>query len=671
IEDGKINFRPESGGAKTDIPAELLATLTEGSKHNVEFARLKVASGDNAGKYYMYLNIDGETLAEGYVAANVVDANGDYTSAPSSSACSLAYMITFNFYGSNGNVISAIYDTPDQIGYHDLLIGGNPLPSRKSALNGKNIFTYERTSDSYSAVFKYRWIAGDPAKFSLSFDTDNTEGTGAESFPFCAVAKYPNQSGYGATAGANGAWEIDPSKNGALMVDMSSPLTVGGSYDIEFGRLKAIGSSASLKYYVYLKVNDTLIKSYFYTVNADGTYKSTCLSNNIVFTVYDSTGNRITADGADNILEHEGTRGDFDNNGNISFVDFATLRDVVLGIVNINDLPAGIADFDNNTDVDIFDYVSLKNYFIQPEGYTKSGSLAIGTQEHLLEDPTKTAAYIADATATLGATAYRLSMPIHNLYSATKTNGVEENVTNMNKLKEQVAELKAKGINTILYVTDSFILPYNYYNSSYCHHKTVPNPDTDTDNYIAWLTVNSLAFGALAEAVPEIKFFEPFNEINLKSIRLEKYGVNWTASESAQTNYKYTVSEKAGIMADLCWYISREVKAVDRKNQVTTPSICVGSHIGSNLEGTFLSTLYNAIESGDYPIDSAVGDKRIDNYFTIVNIHAYPEYSTGTTQQTTKVNNLASDINSTYNTMLSHGDGASRVWITETGVSSY
>ena len=208
-------------------------------------------------------------------------------------------------------------------------------------------------------------------------------------------------------------------------------------------------------------------------------------------------------------------------------------------------------------------------------------NLALGTQEHLLEDATKTAAYIADASAVLGATSYRLSMPIHRLYSASSTNGVIVNSANMAKLKEQVAALKAQGIDEILYVTDSFILPYGYADPDKNHNITVPDPQTDAQNYLAWLNVNSAAFGALAAAVPEIKYFEPFNEINLTGTRLERPGIGWNATEQEQASYKYTVNEKAGIMADLCWYISKEVKAVDRANQVTTPSMCVGSHIST------------------------------------------------------------------------------------------
>ena len=669
---GRVWLRP-SYGQSVDFEEPIVS----GQNYDIEFARLKVATGSNKDKYYVYLKINGDLIAEDYVAANVVDGSGNYTSNPGPTACQISNEIYISFWDRDGDAITdpETYEDYDEIGYNDLLLNGNPLPSRTTAINNKVIFKYNRTSETYSAVFKYCWTAGDPAKFSLSFDTNNTEGTGAESFPFCAVAKNPGQTGYGADAGENGAWQIDPSNN-ANIVQMITPLVIGNSYNIEFGRLKVKEGGNAGKYYVYLKVDGVLIKYCYVKINSIGTYISgnnnyTRLSNDIVFTEYNSNGNRIRAYGTSEVFEHQGVKGDFGDNDTIDTSDFEFLRKIVIGIESTSEMAEGIADFNNDGIVDIRDYMAMKRHLAPVNTYSKSGSLVIGTQEHLLEDETKTAAYIADATATLGAGAYRLSKPIHTLYSVTNTNAVTVNSANMAEFKAQIAALKAKGINEILYVTDSFILPYGYYDSSSCHHKTVPNPETETQNYIEWLNVNSLAFGALAQECPEIKYFEPFNEINLKSTRLEKRGANWNASESVQANYKYSTQEKVGIMADLCWYISKEVKAVDPANQVTTPSICVGSHIGSNLESNYLNLLYNAIESGGYPTDKAVGDKRIDNYFTIVNIHAYPEYSTGTSQQTTKVNTLANDINTARNTMLSHYDGGSCVWITETGVSSY
>ena len=87
------------------------------------------------------------------------------------------------------------------------------------------------------------------------------------------------------------------------------------------------------------------------------------------------------------------------------------------------------------------------------------------------------------------------------------------------------------------------------------------------------------------------------------------------------------------------------------------------------IESNFLDVLYSIIESGNYPTGKSLCDKRIENYFTIINIHAYPEYADSNLQ--TKVNNFAADVNRIYATAQAHKDGGSRMWITETGVSSY
>ena len=841
--------------------------IVAGATYDVEFGRLKVKAGPNKNKYYVYLKVDGELISYYYYAG--VSDDGTYKNGEGT----LSNNVLFTS-GTEGSLISAVpssgpvdpdpespYYVYDEIYYSDLLENGNPLPASGYGLTGKKIFTYNRTSDTYSAIFKYRWTAGDPAKFSLSFDTNKADGTGSESFPFCAVAKYPNQAGYGATAGPNGAWQIDPS-NDSLIVNMDEPLVPGNTYDIEFGRLKVKNGENAGKYYVYLKVDDMLVQSYYASVNSDGTYKETRLSNNIVFTVYNSEGNSIgaipipetyedydeigyedlikdgnpvsgtgtnlvggtvlsytrtsptgsaifkyrwkvgsvpklqmsfekTADDAmaymfgawlsepgaeagfpngrmwlrpgigpqidlaaplaagsehnvefarlkvktgpnngkyyvyikmDDVLvaedyvaanvvdadgnytsnpgstacnvksgeiffafwgsegnminsyrepgtvEHEGIRGDLDGNGAVDANDAAVLRRILTKLEGIGEMPEGIADFNNDGVIDVIDLIDMKRHVAPVNTYSKAGGLALGTQEHLLEDATKTAEYIADASAVLGADVYRLSTPIHNLYYATSTNGVAVKTENMDEFKAMVAALKAQGIDDILYVTDSFILPFGYSDPNANHNITVPDPVTDKENYIKWLNVNAAAFGALAAEVPEIKFFEPFNEINLKSSRMERYGIGWNASAAEQAAHKFTVQEKVGIMADLCWNVTKAVRAVDPANQVTTPSISIGSHIPT-LESTFLDLLYETIESGNYPTNSALGDTRIDNYFTIINIHAYPEFADSNLQG--KVNNIGADMSAAYAVAQAHNDGGSRVWLTETGVSSY
>ncbi len=668
---GRMWLRPGYGPQ-----AGFAEAIQPGSTHDVEFARLKVSGGSRKGKYYVYIKIDGELIAEDYVAAGDVDANLGYISNPNSTVCSMtSNEIFLAFWGSNGNMISAIpveetYEDYDVIEYADLSKDGIPVPADGRTMSGGTVFTYNRTSPTGSAIFKYRWKVGSVAKFQMSFEktADNTMA-----YMFGAWLSEPGaETGYD-----NGRMWLRPAYG--PQAGFASALAAGASYNVEFARLKVKNGPNKGKYYVYIKIDDELIAEDYVAADVvdenlnyyskPGEVGCSMTSNEIFFAFWGSEGNAIGAYKESAVGGHAGTRGDFDENGTINALDFTALINRLFGVIGDIELPEGIADFNNNGTEDIDDLIAVKKYIAPVNTYEKTGDLTVGTQEHLLEDATKTAEYIADASGTLGVTAYRLSVPIHQLYYATETNGVKVKADNMNALKELVAALKSKGITEILYVTDSFILPYGYSDPQKTHNKTVPDPATDKDNYLAWLNVNANAFAALAAEVPEIKFFEPFNEINVTGSRLETYGIGWNATAEQQAAHRFTVSEKAGIMADLCWYVSKAVKSVDAKNQVTTPSISLsGSQV---VEKDFLDALYKAVESGNYPTGQALADKRTDSYFTIINIHLYPEYTDKSSQIETNANNFAASINAAYDVIKAHKDGGSRVWLTETGVSSY
>ena len=616
-------------------------------------------------------------IAQDYVAADVVDSNGNYTS-NGSTVFAISNEILITCWGSEGTKISASpiieeYETYDEIGYEDLKDeNGEALGSQKLISNDSAVLTYDSTSPTGSVIFKYRWKIGSQAKFQLSFEKS---ASNAMEYMFGAWMYAPGEE----ASAPNGRIWLRPSYGPTVNFDES--FVSGTTHNVEFARLKVKNGPNAGKYWLYLKIDGEMIAQDYiaadvvdsegnYTTNPGGT---TCnvKSGEILFTFWSSDNNVLSPYKELGSNDHEGTSGDFDGDGVINGTDLTVLRKILLGTQDTSEMPEGIADFNNDGDVDVRDLVAVKKYLAPVNTYSKVGSLALGMQEHLLEDSTKTVEYIADASATMGASVYRLSMPIHSLYYVTDSNGVAVKEENMAKFKSMVAALKAKGINEILYVTDSFILPYGYSDPEKNHNKTVPDSVTDPDNYAAWLTVNAAAFKALAEEVPEIKYFEPYNEPNVEGNRLETYGIGWDASEEEQAAHKFTMAERAAIMADLCWYISQAVKSVDSANQVTTPSLSVDTN-HDIVEGDFLDALYDAIESGAYPTNKAVADKRIDNYFTIINIHSYPQYTNYSTdsQAQTQVDEWANRIQTAYNVVKAHNDGNSRVWITETGMST-
>ncbi len=264
-------------------------TLTTGRTYDIEYGRLKVANGANAGKYYIYVKVNGELVASEYFDG----VTSDYTYLHNSTTVQMNNTLTFEVHGVSGTVISQTpenekYDTYDEVYYEDFLKDGSHLGAQ-TALTGLTPFTYNGTSPSHSVVLKYGWTTGDPAKMNVYLDVN-----GAGSYPFCLSIKYPNMGTLGATAGPNGAWHIDPS-NSANIIQMTKPLTVGKTYNIEYGRLKVLNGPNAGKYFVYLKVDGKEVASYYYDgVAADGTYKNgTQMTYNFFIEEYGSEGTRI------------------------------------------------------------------------------------------------------------------------------------------------------------------------------------------------------------------------------------------------------------------------------------------------------------------------------------------------------------------------------------------
>lgn len=664
-------------GPHVDLPYALVS----GNSYDIEYARLKVKTGPNRGKYYLYLKVDGNLVAEDYVAANAVDSEGNYNSKPNTDGaitpCTLSNEIFFAYWGSESNSISnpafdETYEEYDNIGYSDLILDGLPVPASGLDLTGGTVFNYNRTSDSGSVVFKYRWKIGDKSTFQLSFEKKSASSM---AYMFGAWLYEPDST-Y-----TNGKVWLRPSYGPE--VNIPSVLSPGSQHNIEFARLKVSNGPNKGKYLVYIKIDDVLVTSEYVAasvVDSEGNYltrpnegsnpvQCSVKSGEIFLAFYNNPHNAINAYKASVSSGHLGVVCDFDENGLYSATDLTGLINLLIG-KDSSEVPEGMGDFNNDGNENIIDLIAIKKHLIRPNTYTKSGSLTVGTQEHILEDESKTAEYIADASAALGAGIYRLSRPIHTLYYASSTNGAVENTTNMADFEDMVDALNDAGITEILYVSDTFVPAYGYYNSEINHHKTVPDPVTENEYYEQWLEVNANAYAALAAKFEgRIKYFEPFNEINTTGTRFERTGANWSATDQQAAAYKYTVTEKAGIMADLCWNISTAVKSVDPKNQVTTPSICTGSN-SSVIQSSFTNALYTAIESGAYPSNRSLGDIRVDNFFTIVNLHIYPQYGTNASQYNANLNTAASDLISIYDVVRAHGDGGSRFWITETGVSS-
>ncbi len=296
-------------GPQINLPTALVS----GSSHNIEFARLKVKKGVNAGKYYVYINIDDETIAEYYVGADVVDANGQYLSEPHATTCTLSNEIFWAFWGSENNSISmyldpedidpdpeALYYDYDVINYADLKDESGKALGDETTFTAAKMFTYNRTSPTGSAILKYRWTVGTKPSFQLSFDHAYESNGTTKSIGYMF-----------------GAWLSEPDEqfpNGRLwlrpgygpQVNLPVALEEDNIYDIEFARLKVAKGANKGKYYVYLKIDGQLIAESYTDVNVVGSNNhyitkpgvnnatDATISNKIYMTYWGSYGNTLS-----------------------------------------------------------------------------------------------------------------------------------------------------------------------------------------------------------------------------------------------------------------------------------------------------------------------------------------------------------------------------------------
>ncbi|MCQ2449732.1 MAG: tyrosine-protein phosphatase [Clostridia bacterium] len=264
----------------------LSRAIEDGDVFDVEFARIKMQDGANAGKYYVYIKIGDILFAEDYVSADGIAADGSYSTKPGPVDCNvLSGQIYLTFWGVSGNKITSApvtetYCAYDEIGYNDLMDDKGNALDENTAYSGGNIFTYNRTSPTGSAILKYRWTVGSVPKFQLSFDYayESNGTTKAMDYMFGVQVSAPG------TDYPNGEVRLRPGYGRRL--NLATPFEVENIYDIEFARLKVATGPNKGKYYVYIKVDGVLLDEAYTEAN-----------------IVDSNNHYITRPGVDGTTE--------------------------------------------------------------------------------------------------------------------------------------------------------------------------------------------------------------------------------------------------------------------------------------------------------------------------------------------------------------------------------
>ena len=246
----------------------------------------------------------------------------------------------------------------------------------------------------------------------------------------------------------------------------------------------------------------------------------------------------------------------------------------------------------------------------------RENPLQYGINAHIYEqrpmDPSATMEYVADMTGTLGLTYYRLSTPHDSMFTV----GEGDTLIFKDGFKEIVHQVIQKmsvaGVTHFVAVSDAPIYPYGYQVTT---SGVVPDPAVEKEIYLRWVQLYAKAWAMIAEEFPEITHIEPMNEPDLPGANIfTKQGHLWGMDDG----YVYSMMDKAHMIADLQYYISKGVKEINPKIIVTTPGF---STYGEGQE--ILDYLYRAIESGAHPYGEDFADTDPDHYFDMINFHKY------------------------------------------------
>ncbi len=243
--------------------------------------------------------------------------------------------------------------------------------------------------------------------------------------------------------------------------------------------------------------------------------------------------------------------------------------------------------------------------------------LKYGINAHVFElrpvmDPSSTLDNIADMTGVLGVEYYRLSTPLESMFDVGENDELIFKEGQKKLIHQVIEKMSAAGIKKFVAVSDAPIYPYGYGVTS---TGVVPDPLVEKDMYIRWVKLYAKAWGMIVKEFPEITHVETMNEPDIPGANIfTKQGHQWGTDDG----YVYSMTDKAHMIADLQYYVYKEVKAANPNTYVTTPGFAVHGE-GRDI----LDYLYEAIESGAHPYGEDFGDTNPDHYFEYINFHQY------------------------------------------------
>ncbi len=254
--DSHIYFCPFWGNG-FDLSKEL-DPITSGT-HQVEFGRLRVVEGSHAGKDYVFLKIDGKTLADGYT--NYYQTKGGYLANDTGDVTPPNNMVCFVDDGVSQQRFSG-FGKPDQ--YADdvdvvnisSIVPGGVVKDTKSGNELGIMYPYNSTSKTKSTVAKFVLKTGSNVEDTLdgSFMVVDIGGNCGFCRSYIAAGNHKSVM-FG--------WELSTCPEGTKSYNFES----NSWYAFEQGRKRVTTGAHKGDDYMYLKIDGELISGFYVPAN--------------------------------------------------------------------------------------------------------------------------------------------------------------------------------------------------------------------------------------------------------------------------------------------------------------------------------------------------------------------------------------------------------------------
>lgn len=260
------------------------------------------------------------------------------------------------------------------------------------------------------------------------------------------------------------------------------------------------------------------------------------------------------------------------------------------------------------------------------------------------QDPMSSPEMTATLAGAMGFNSYRFRMENVDVLYKNASGMPQLNEKKAQEYKGYLKLLADEGITNIL-AQSTYFLHVGYEPGTICY------PRPDSDDYLPFMDLIEESYAVLAEAFPEISYWQAGNEINSDFF-----------CAPADGGTPYTFEEKVQIATDLMYYANKGIKASNPKAALVMPGLAT-----PNPE-FFLQAIYENIDSGEFPTGDSPSTNT-DDYFDVLCWHPY-NWSDSVAPDYSKDSTFIEMQKLMYQIAIDYGDNGKKVIYTEFGFTS-